>query len=60
MKFGLIGVLVGPGRLSLTVSGPIFGEPLNEPSLPIARENYHFFRQMVSDTLISTQDFLEI
>ena len=45
----LIGVLVGPGRLSLTVSGPIFGEPLNEPSLPIARERYQFFRKMVSE-----------
>ena len=45
----LIGVLVGPGRLSLTVSGPIFGEPLNEPSLPIARESYQFFRKMVSE-----------
>jgi hypothetical protein len=45
----LIGVLVGPGRLSLTVSGPIFGEPLNEPSLPVARETYQFFRKMVSE-----------
>ena len=45
----LIGVLVGPGRLSLTVSGPIFGEPLNEPSLPLARESYQFFRKMVSE-----------
>ena len=45
----LVGVLVGPGRLSLTVSGPIFGEPLNEPSLPSARENYQLFRKMVSE-----------
>jgi hypothetical protein len=45
----LVGVLVGPGRLSLTVTGPIFGEPLNEPSLPIARETYRFFRKMVSE-----------
>ena len=45
----LMGVLVGPGRISLTVSGPIFGEPLNEPSLPLARESYQFFRKMVSE-----------
>jgi hypothetical protein len=45
----LYGVLVGPGRLSLTVSGPIFGEPLVEPSLPLARESYQFFRKMVSE-----------
>ncbi len=44
----LVGVLVGPGRLSLPVSGPIFGEPLNEPSLPIVRDSYHFFHQMLS------------
>ncbi|WP_338472119.1 hypothetical protein R4Z10_05060 [Niallia sp. XMNu-256] len=44
----LIGVLVGPGRLSLTVSGPIFGEPLNKPSLPIERESYYFFHRMIS------------
>ncbi|WP_394231984.1 hypothetical protein [Niallia oryzisoli] len=40
----LVGVLVGPGRVSLTVSGPMFGDPLNEPSLP----NVRFFRQMIS------------
>ena len=44
----LVGVLVGPGRLSLTVSGPIFGEPLNEPSLPIVRESLQYYRQMIS------------
>lgn len=44
----LIGVLVGPGRVSLPVSGPIFGEPLNEPSLPIVREGLQYYRQMIS------------
>ncbi len=44
----LISVLVGPGRISLIVSGPIFGDPLNEPSLPIVRESLHYYRQMIS------------
>lgn len=45
----LIGVLVGPGRLTLTVSGPIFGEELSEPTLPLLKENYRFFHQIVSN-----------
>lgn len=44
----LTGVLVGPGRISLTVSGPIFGVPLNEPSPLIARETLQYYHQMIS------------
>ena len=44
----LTGVLVVPGRLTFTVTGPIFGEPLNEPSLPIVRESLQYFHQMIS------------
>lgn len=47
-KISIIGVLVGPGRLTFTVSGPIFGEPFPEPSLPIVRESLQYYRQMIS------------
>ena len=45
----IIGVLVGPGRFSLTVTGPIFGES-SCPSLIslLLEENYRFFHQVVT------------
>ena len=45
----ITGVVVGPGRFSVDVSGPIFGLPINEPSLPILRKNYNFFHEIVSN-----------
>ena len=39
----LIGVLVGPGRFSVTVSGPIFGEELSEPTLPSFKRKLSIF-----------------
>ena len=45
----LMGVFVTPNKFSVTVSGPLLGEPLTEPSLPILRENYRFFHQIVSN-----------
>ena len=45
----IIGVLVGPGRFSLTVTGPIFGESLPQPNLSLLEENYRFFHQVVTE-----------
>lgn len=45
----LTGVVVGPGRFSVDVSGPVFGLPINEPSLPSLRQNYNFFHQIVTN-----------
>ncbi|WP_057775604.1 hypothetical protein [Cytobacillus dafuensis] len=45
----LVSVVVGPGRFSVDVSGPIFGEEVNEPTLPLLRQNYNFFHQIVSN-----------
>ncbi|MEC1522272.1 hypothetical protein P9D43_09605 [Neobacillus niacini] len=44
----LTGVVLGPRRFSVNVSGPIFGVPLYEPALPVLRQDYHFFQQIVS------------
>lgn len=46
----IIGVLVGPGRFAVTVTGPIFGEQsLPQPNLSLLEENYRFFHQVVTE-----------
>ncbi len=45
----VVSSVFGPARFSINVSGPIFGSPLYEPTLPNLKENYHFFRKIVSD-----------
>ncbi|MBB6446774.1 hypothetical protein [Bacillus benzoevorans] len=44
----IVGVLVGPGRFALTVTGPIFGETLPQPNLSLLEEHYRFFHQVVT------------
>ncbi|MEH7383696.1 hypothetical protein V7138_24785 [Bacillus sp. JJ1533] len=44
----VIGSVFGPSRFSINVSGPIFGAPLYEPTLPILKQNYRFYRKIVS------------
>jgi hypothetical protein len=45
----IISVVMGPSRFSVNASGPIFGRPLLEPTLPVLRSNYNFFRNIVSE-----------
>ncbi|MFD2443915.1 hypothetical protein ACFSO7_07940 [Bacillus sp. CGMCC 1.16607] len=44
----VISTVIGPSRFSVDVSGPIFGAPVYEPTLPILKKNYHFFQKIVS------------
>ena len=40
--------VIGPGFFSIIVSGPIFGTPKAEPTLPSLKRNYNFFKKIVS------------
>ncbi|MHC0038549.1 hypothetical protein [Pseudoneobacillus sp. C159] len=47
-KIRVISSVLGPSRFSINVSGPIFGAPLYQPTLPSLKRNYHFYRKIVS------------
>lgn len=40
--------VVGPSRFSIIASGPIFGAPVYEPTLPILKRNYKFIKKIVT------------
>ena len=42
------GAVIGPARLSIIVSGPIFGSPKYEPTLPGLKREYNFYKKIVS------------
>ncbi|MEH7111005.1 hypothetical protein V7124_01365 [Neobacillus niacini] len=44
----VVSSVVGPTRFAINVSGPIFGAPLYEPTLPILKTNYRFIKKIVS------------
>ncbi|MEH7180144.1 hypothetical protein [Neobacillus vireti] len=44
----VISSVLGPSRFSINVSGPIFGAPLYQPTLPSLKRNYRFYRKIVS------------
>lgn len=44
----VVSSVVGPSRFSINVSGPIFGAPKHEPTLPVFKRSYHFFKKIVS------------
>lgn len=44
----VVSSVVGPGRFTVNVSGPIFGAPVSEPTLPFLKKSYHFFKKIVS------------
>ncbi|MFP5111528.1 hypothetical protein ACSU64_03960 [Bacillaceae bacterium C204] len=44
----VVSSVVGPSRFSINVSGPIFGAPKYEPTLPVLKKSFHFFRKIVS------------
>jgi hypothetical protein len=45
----MTGAVIGPGRFTVNVSGPIFGVPLYEPTLPVLKQDYYFFQQIASE-----------
>jgi hypothetical protein len=56
----LLAVLIGPGKLSVTVSGPIFGDNLSQPTLPVLQENYQFFKEIVTKHFRVDPQFMSI
>lgn len=44
----ITGSFIGSDRFTINVSGPIFGVPLSEPTLPYIRRESAFFRKVVS------------
>lgn len=45
----VVSAVVGPGRFSIDVSGPIFGASLYQPTLPLLKEQHQFFKKIVSE-----------
>lgn len=45
------GIFIGPGRFSLNITGPIFGVPKHEPTLPDIEKGFTQFRWIISDHL---------
>lgn len=45
----MTGAVIVPGRFTVYVSGPIFGVPLYEPTLPVLKQDNYFFQQIVSE-----------
>lgn len=44
----VVSSVVGPSRFTVNVSGPIFGAPVSEPTLPFLKKGYKFFKKIVS------------
>lgn len=44
----ITGTVIGPNRFSIIVSGPIFGSPKYEPTLPSLKREYNFYKKVVS------------
>jgi hypothetical protein len=42
------GTFIGSNEFTLIVSGPIFGMPFPEPSLPDLKRDYNFYKKVVS------------
>lgn len=42
-------IVIGPSGFAISVTGPIFGGLLYEPSLPTLQKNYRFFNKIVSN-----------
>ena len=47
-EIGVTGSFIAPGRFTINVSGPIFGVPKLEPTLPYLKRDYTFFQKVVS------------
>lgn len=45
------GTFIGAREFTLVVSGPIFGMPFPEPSLPDIKEDYHLYKKVISKQL---------
>lgn len=45
----VVSAVVGPSRFSINVCGPIFGSPLYQPTIPLLKEQHHFFKKIVSE-----------
>lgn len=43
------GIFLGPGKFSFNITGPIFGVPKNEPTLPNLERVFTQFRWIVSE-----------
>ena len=43
------GIFLGPGRFSFNITGPIFGVPKHEPTLPDLKRVFTQFRWIVSE-----------
>ncbi|MEH7344942.1 hypothetical protein V7122_13905 [Bacillus sp. JJ1532] len=44
----IVGVFIGSSRFSIVVSGPIFGSPKHEPTLPCLKREYKFYKKIVT------------
>lgn len=44
----VVSSVIGPGRFSLNISGPIFGAPVSEPTLPFLKKTYYFCKKIIS------------
>ncbi|PGL69869.1 hypothetical protein [Bacillus sp. AFS055030] len=44
----VVSSVIGPGRFTLNVSGPIFGAPVSEPTLPFLKKTYYFCKKIIS------------
>ncbi|KIL45225.1 hypothetical protein [Jeotgalibacillus soli] len=47
-EIGVTSILVGPGRFSIDVTGPIFGVAKRVPALPYLQKDYEFMRDNIS------------
>lgn len=47
-SIALIGIFIGSRAFTLVISGPIFGTPIPEPSLPDLQEDYNLYKKAMT------------
>lgn len=52
------GTFIGSSEFTLIVSGPIFGMPFPEPSLPDLKRDYNFYKKIVSNQFFVNQELV--